>query len=100
MKHLPLLVCLWCLSLPAFALCIPDAAEMGDIGPSSERVCRALEQRFPVRKTAVENRTILSPDSVAVQVSIDGEPMVLTYELTGFSWNLATPEGGLAAIGR
>ena len=72
---------------------------MGDIGPASKRVCRALEPRFPETKTAVENRAILSPDSVAVQVSIDGEPMVLTYELTGFSWNLATTEGGLAAIG-
>jgi hypothetical protein len=88
------------LSLPAFAVCTPDASEMGDIGPSSELVCRALEQRFPDSSTLVENRRILSPDSVAVQVSINGEPMDLTYELTGLSWNLVTAEGGLAAIGR
>ena len=100
MKHLPLMVCLWSLSLPVSALCTPDAAEMGDIGPSSELVCRALERHFPKIETAVENRTILSPDSVAVQVSIDGEPMVLTYQLAGFSWNLATTEGGLAVVGR
>lgn len=100
MKHLPLMASLLTLSLPAFALCTPDASEMGDIGPSSELVCRALEQSFPDSRTAVENRRILSPSSVAVQVSIDGEPMDLTYELTGLSWNPVTAEGGLAAIGR
>lgn len=100
MKHLPLMACLWSVNLPVFALCTPDAPEMGDIGPSSELVCRSLERRFPDGKTVVENRRILSPDSVAVQVSIDGEPVVLTYELIGFRWNLATTGGGFAAIGQ
>lgn len=100
MKHLPLMASLLTLSLPAFALCTPDASEMGDIGPSSELVCHTLEERFPESRTAVENRRILSPDAVAVEVTIDGEPMLLTYRLAGFSWNLATADGGLAASGR
>ena len=98
MKHLTLMACLSLVNLPAFALCAPDAPELGDIGPSSERVCRALERRFPAENTTVETRTILSPEAVAVLVSDDGEPMVFTYELTGFNWTLATTNGGVAAV--
>ncbi len=89
------------LSLVAFdtsAKCILDAPEIGDIGPSSELVCRELDRRYPGATTGVEDRTILSPKTVAVQVSVDGEPMVLGYELAGFSWKLATFGGGFAGV--
>lgn len=100
MRNLSLMACLLLVNLPAFALCTPDAPEMGDIGPSSEVVCRTLEQHFPDATTVVENREILSPSSVAVRISVDGEPTILAYELSRFAWSLAATEGNLVAIGR
>jgi len=98
-KKLALIPCLLLANVESFANCIPDAPEIGDIGPSSELVCRELEQRFPAALTAVEDRTILSPSAVAVQVSVDGESMLLPYELIGFVWTPTTLQDGLAVIG-
>jgi len=100
MMKLCLIPCLLLASVESFANCTPDAPEIGDIGPSSELVCRDLERRFPAALTAVDNRTIVSPNAVTVQVRVDGESMLLHYDLAGFDWTLATPSEGLAVIGR
>lgn len=76
----------------ANASCIIDAPEVGDIGPSSELVCRELENRFPASILVVESRNIHSPEKVSVQASVNGEPVTLRYELVGFAWG--PTEGG------
>jgi hypothetical protein len=102
MTRLPLIACLSFATFEGMAMCTPDPPEIGDIGPVSELVCRDLEQRFPESITAVENRTIRSPERVEVLVSVDGKSMVLGYELAGFVWKPAPSqegsEEGIAAI--
>ena len=100
MTKLCLIPCLLLASIESFANCTPDAPEIGDIGPSSELVCRELERRFPAALTAVESRTIVSPTAVKVQVSIDGESTLLHYDLAGFDWTLTTPSQEFAVTGR
>jgi hypothetical protein len=102
MTKLPLIACLSFATFEGLAMCTPDPPEIGDIGPISELVCQDLEQRYPDSITAVENRTIRSPERVEVLVSVDGESMILGYELEGFVWK-RTPskeEGadGIAAV--
>ena len=97
MKNLPLIACLWLISSLAMADCTPASPEIGEIGPSSELVCRELQRRFPASMTAVESRTILSPTQVAIKVSVNGQTTVLRYELAHFAWKLTTPEDALAA---
>jgi len=84
----------------ASADCITDPPEIGDLGPSSELVCAELERRFPGAVSAVEDRTIVAADAVAVQVSVNGHTVILDYGLTGFDWTLMTPEDGFAAVRR
>lgn len=104
MTKLPLIVGLSFATFEGFAMCTPDAPEIGDIGPVSELVCRDLEQRFPDSTTAVENRTIRSPERVEILVSVDGEPMVVGYALDGFVWEPIPltdgTEEGFAAVER
>jgi hypothetical protein len=78
----------------AQAVCVPDAAEMGDIGPDSDLVCGELERLYPGATLAVEDRTIHSPTEVSVVAAVDGAPMSLHYRLSGYRWRLdatATP---------
>lgn len=77
MTKLPQIACLSFATFEGLAMCTPDPPEIGDIGPVSELVYRDLEQRFPESITAVENRTIRSPERVEVLVSVDGKSMVL-----------------------
>ncbi|NEX23116.1 hypothetical protein G3480_22925 [Thiorhodococcus mannitoliphagus] len=89
-KHLLILATLPT-SLTANAVCIKDQPEIGDIGPSSERVCEALARRFPEAAIAIEDRSIRSPTAVSVDASVDGKPISLTYVLSGYSWQLDEP---------
>ncbi len=72
----------------AQATCVPDAPEIGDIGPSSEVVCDQLEDRFAGAELAVEGRSILSPTQVSVLASVDGRPLQMHYTLIGYTWDL------------
>jgi hypothetical protein len=72
----------------AQATCVTDAPEIGDIGPSSELVCGQLEDRFAGAELAVEGRSIHSPTAVSVVASVDGRPVLLRYELSGYTWRL------------
>ncbi|MCF7992398.1 MAG: hypothetical protein K9M02_18315 [Thiohalocapsa sp.] len=72
----------------ALAACATDPPEFGDIGPSSELVCADLQQRFDGVHLAVEDRSIHSPTSVSVQTSVDGDPVLMRYELVGHRWRL------------
>ncbi len=56
----------------AQAGCLPDAVEMGDIGPDSAIVCDELERLYPGATLAVETRTIHSPTEVSVIAAVDG----------------------------
>jgi hypothetical protein len=72
----------------AQATCLTDGPEIGDIGPGSEVVCGQLEDRFAGADLAVEGRSIHSPTEVSVAASVDGKPVSLRYELSGFTWRL------------
>jgi hypothetical protein len=74
--------------LGARATCVNDPPELGDIGPASELVCGELERRFPGAALAVEGRSIQSPTEVSVITSVDGTPVVMNYELVGYSWRM------------
>jgi hypothetical protein len=74
-------------ALGANARCVTDSPEIGDIGPDSALVCKVLAQHFPSATLAVEGRSIHSPTQVTVAASVDGRPILLSYTLTGFSWN-------------
>ncbi len=85
-KTLTLILLLF--AVTASANCVTDAPEIGDTGPSSELVCKALESRYPGAAIAVEDRAIHSPTEVSVMASVDGRPVALNYELTGYTWRL------------
>lgn len=74
--------------------CVIDAPEIGDLGPSSELVCRELERRVPGSILAVEGRNIHSPEKVSVLVLVNGEPVTLRYELVGAAWRTAEGDAG------
>lgn len=76
------------IALAASANCVTDAPEIGDIGPDSDLVCKALEGQFPGAAVTVEGRAIHSPTEVSVTASVDGRPVSLNYELTGYAWRL------------
>jgi hypothetical protein len=76
----------------AQATCMSDAPEIGDIGPSSEVVCRQLESHFAGAKLAVQGRAIHSPTEVSVLTSVDGTPVRMGYELTGYTWRLTVAD--------
>jgi hypothetical protein len=76
------------ITVAASANCVTDAPEIGDIGPNSELVCKALESRYPGAALAVEGRAIHSPTEVSVMASVDGQPVSLNYELSGYTWRL------------
>lgn len=81
------------LSFDAHANCLLDAPEIGDIGPDSGVVCRELEPRFPGSTIAIENRSIHSPESISVLVSVNAKPMAMRYELSGAAWRLSEGVG-------
>lgn len=85
MKRL-LLLAMVPLATGAQACCLPDAPEIGDIGPASDIVCRDLEQRYPGSDIEITGRSIESQRDVAVTATLDGEPVSLPYQLTGFVW--------------
>jgi hypothetical protein len=97
-KH-PLVLGALYLAFDASAQCVIDTPEMGDIGPSSERVCSALEQRFPTATLAVENRIPDSPEAVSVLVRINGQRTALRYELSRGTWSLSGLSGGISDQG-
>jgi len=72
----------------AHAACLQDPPEVGDIGPSSQLVCNDLARLFPGAALAVEERTVYSPTAVSVDVSVDGKPVDLRYDLSGYRWRL------------
>jgi hypothetical protein len=76
------------ITVAASANCVTDAPEIGDIGPSSALVCTALESRHPGTALTVEGRAIHSPTEVSVMASVDGRPVSLNYELSGYTWRL------------
>ena len=79
-------------AVSAQAACVTDAPEIGDIGPSSEVVCDQLEGRFDGAVLVVEGRSIHSPTEVSVHASVDGTPVRMRYELTGYTWHLDAAE--------
>lgn len=83
------------LAVGAEACCVPDAPEIGDIGPASTVVCRDLDRLYPGAAAAVTGRTIKSGSEVAVMVTVDGERLSLPYRLNGFDWQTQT--GAIAA---
>ena len=83
-------------AVSAQAACVTDAPEIGDIGPSSEVVCDQLEGRFAGAVLAVEGRSIHSPTEVSVHTSVDGTPVRMRYELTGYTWHLNAAENSTA----
>lgn len=74
--------------MSATAVCMTDQPEIGDIGPDSELVCKELALGFPDAAVAVEGRSIHSPTTVSVVASVDGRPVLLRYELSGYTWRL------------
>jgi hypothetical protein len=76
------------IAVGASAACLNDPPEIGDIGPASELVCNELEHRFPGATLAVEGRSIYSATEVAVVASVDGKPIAMRYELSGYTWRL------------
>lgn len=72
----------------AQATCVTDAVEVGDIGPSSELVCGELEHLYPGAALTVEGRSIHSPTAVSVVAAVDGRPVTLRYDLSGYRWRL------------
>ncbi len=87
------------ISVAASATCVNDPPEIGDIGPASELVCSELSQRFLDAALAVEGRSIHSSTDVSVIASVDGKPVSMRDELSGYSWRLADSDnciGGTA----
>jgi hypothetical protein len=80
----------------AQAACLTDAPEIGDIGPGSDLVCDQLRDQFPGAALAVENRVIHSPTGVSVLASVNGAPIELRYDLTGYVWQLTKTDTGMA----
>ena len=76
------------ITVNASANCVTDAPEIGDVGPSSELVCKALENRYPGAVMTVEGRAIHSPTEVSVLASVDGRPVSLSFQLAGYTWRL------------
>jgi hypothetical protein len=86
------------IAVAAGATCVNDPPEIGDIGPSSELVCSALERQFPRATLAVAGRSIHSPSDVTVLASINGRPVSLRYHLSGYSWELGNNGGRIADV--
>lgn len=80
----------------AQAACLTDAPEIGDIGPGSDLVCDQLRDQFPGAALAIENRVIHSPTGVSVLASVNGAPIELRYDLTGYVWQLTKTDTGMA----
>jgi hypothetical protein len=80
----------------AQASCLTDAPEIGDIGPGSDLVCDQLRDQFPGAALAIENRVIHSPTGVSVLASVNGAPIELRYDLTGYVWHLTSTDTGMA----
>lgn len=85
-------------TLGVHAACLPDAPELGDIGPASERVCNLLEDRFPGARLTVDDRSIHSPTAVTVSASVNGRRVQLDYRLIGLTW--ALDSGAVPIAGR
>ena len=79
-------------AVSAQATCVPDGPKIGDIGPSSKVVCGQLERRFSGTKLAVDGRAIHLPTQVSVRASVDGTPVRMGYELTGYTWRLTAAD--------
>ena len=75
----------------SYGACLPDATEIGDIGPASQLVCDMLEVRSPNSDITILDRTIESHNAVSVAVDINGRTELLNYRLTGADWRLAEP---------
>jgi hypothetical protein len=97
MKQLPALAILF-LTFAAHAACVPDPPEIGDIGPSSELVCSALERQFPGAALTVLGRSIHSPTEVSVAASVNGKPIALRYKLSRYTWRLGRDGSRIAAV--
>ena len=75
----------------SYGACLPDAPEIGDVGPGSELVCDMLESRIPDSNIAILDRKINSPNTVSVIVMLDGQSKTLEYKLKGADWELIEP---------
>ena len=82
------------------AACLPDAPELGDLGPDSGRVCDVLEHELPGTTLAVDGRSIHSATAVTVSASVDGRPVLLDYRLVGLTWNsmISAPRPGVQGL--
>ena len=71
--------------------CLPDAYEIGDIGPGSDRICNMLEAQLPHSDIVIVDRKILSKNDISVTLVVDGKIDSLKYKLSGADWKLARP---------
>lgn len=68
------------------ASCLAHEPEIGDIGPSGDRVCAALERDFPNANIHLFDQSIHSPTNVVFTVQIDGRPFSVEYQLENADW--------------
>lgn len=72
----------------AWAACLPDTNEPGDLGPSSAQICHDLEHAHPNATVAVDNRAILASDTVAIDTRVNHTPVRVVYKLAGWhNWH-------------
>ena len=71
----------------SYGACIQDSYELGDIGPDSRIVCKALDSKAGDIK--IVSRAIQAADAVTVTVDVDGQTQALDYKLVGANWKLA-----------
>ena len=70
----------------AHSACQPDAAQIGDIGPSSQIVCQLLESQFPQSESSIVDRKIITENAISINVVIDGKAQLLSFNLKGANW--------------
>lgn len=91
-----LVVAILAFPFTAHAECVPNAPEIGDIGPDSTSVCRTLQRLYPGTALVEQGRAIRSATEVVVDVLVDGRPIALGYVLSGYTWQLQGHDGRLA----
>ena len=68
------------------ASCQAYEQEIGDIGPSGDRICAALESDFPSANIQLLGQKILSSTNAVFNVQVDGKPFTVEYRLENADW--------------
>jgi hypothetical protein len=70
----------------AYAACIGDSLEIGDIGPAADLLCSSLDAKHPGQTVEITQRHVQSGERISIDYSVSQQKHQVDYRLVGADW--------------